>query len=150
LGLLRWPALQRWWATRHLVQLAVITRKLLTDRTTIWLIAPLSLLIHVMSAVLAWCAARSVGAPFDAIQALLLIPPIMLIAAVPISIAGWGVREKSLVLAFAYAGRSETDGFLVSVLIGASMLVVGILGGIVWLASGGPLRPPAAADQERR
>ena len=152
LGVLRWPALQRWWATRHLVQLAVIARKLLTDRATVLFIAPLSLLIHVMSAVLAWCAARSVGAPFDAIQALLLIPPILLIASVPISIAGWGVREKSLVLAFAYAGLPETDGFLVSVLLGASMFVVGIVGGIVWLVSGEPLRPiePAVTDQERR
>ena len=145
LGVLRLPVLQRWWPTRHLVQLAVIARKLLTDLETVRFIAPLSLLIHVMSAVLAWCAARAVGAPFDAIQALLLIPPIMLIASVPISIAGWGVREKSLVLAFAYAGLSETDGFLVSVLLGASMFVVGIVGGIMWLASGETLRPPAAA-----
>jgi hypothetical protein len=60
---------------------------------------------------------------------------VLLISTLPISVAGWGVREKSLVLAFAYAGLSESNGFLVSVLLGATMIVVGLVGGIVWLTS---------------
>jgi hypothetical protein len=72
------------------------------------------------------------------------VPPVLLIATIPISIAGWGVREKSLVLAFAYAGLSETDGFLVSVLLGITMFAVGLIGGAVWLASREPLGLTAA------
>jgi|GEM_PF-4410846 hypothetical protein len=45
------------------------------------------------------------------------------------TVAGWGMREKTLMLAFAaYAGLSETDGFLVSVLLGTIMFIVGVLG----------------------
>ena len=55
-------------------------------------------------------------------------------------IAGWGVREKSLVLAFAYAGLSETDGFLVSVLLGITLFAVGLVGCAVWLANREPVR----------
>ena len=51
---------------------------------------------------------------------------------IPISIAGWGVRESALVLAFFYAGLPESDGLLVSVLMGGAMFAVGILGGLVW------------------
>jgi hypothetical protein len=44
-----------------------------------------------------------------------------------------------LVLAFAYAGLSETDGFLVSVLLGITLFAVGLVGGAVWLAGREPL-----------
>ncbi len=144
-----WAFLQRWWLTRHLMQLAVTARELFLSASTVAIVVALSLVIHVLSAAIAWCAARAVGAPFDFLHALLLIPPIMLIATIPISIAGWGVREKSLVLAFAYAGLPETDGFLVSVLLGVSMFAVGLVGGLVWLVSGTPLRLSAALRGEK-
>jgi hypothetical protein len=41
---------------------------------------------------------------------------------------GWGVREKSPVLAFTYAGVAPSDGFLISVLLGATMFAIGIGG----------------------
>jgi hypothetical protein len=95
----------------------------------------------------AWCAAQAVDAPFSYFQALLLVPPVMLIATMPISVAGWGVREKSLVLAFAYAGLSQGDGFLIAVLLGATQFVVGIVGGIVWLT--GTDRAAGQAEPEK-
>jgi len=49
------------------------------------------------------------------------------------------------VLAFAYAGLPEGDGFLVSVLLGVTLLAAGIPGGIAWLIE--PNR--AKADPEK-
>jgi hypothetical protein len=60
----------------------------------------------------------------------------MLIATLPVSIAGWGVRESTMVLAFSYAGLAESDGLIVSILLGVLNLAVGAIGGIVWVASG--------------
>ena len=60
----------------------------------------------------------------------------MLIATIPVSIAGWGVRESAMVLAFSYAGLAESDGLIVSILFGAASLAIGGIGGIVWVASG--------------
>jgi len=136
---LRWNWLKRWALFRHVIQLATTARHILFSGRIIGFVMPLSLLIHVIAAAIAWCVAEAISAPFPFWLALLLLPPVMLIATVPISIAGWGVREKSLVLAFAYAGLSETDGFLISVLFGATMFVVGIIGGAVWLASRAPV-----------
>jgi hypothetical protein len=93
----------------------------------------LSLMIHLTTAAVAWSAARSVAAQLSYLDALLLVLPVMLIVTIPISIAGWGVRESALVLAFSYAGLPESDGLLVSVLMGGAMFAVGILGGLVWL-----------------
>ena len=74
------------------------------------------------------------AAPADFEQTLLLIPPIALITMLPISIAGWGVREATMMVAFGYAGLAQTDGTVVSILFGAVYFIVGGLGGLVWLA----------------
>ena len=125
--------------TRHLTQMAVTARQMLFSPQHCRTVDDALVAVHVLTAVIAWSAARAVAAPVEFWHTLLLVPPVMLIATVPISIAGWGVRENSLVLAFAYAGLSETDGFLVSVLFGITMFAVGMLGGAVWLASREPL-----------
>ena len=98
-------------------------------------IAVLSLSIHVLAVVIAWCAVRSIAAPADFEQLFMLTPPIMLITMVPISIAGWGVREATMMVAFGYAGLAQTDGTVVSILFGAVYFIVGALGGLVWIFS---------------
>ena len=65
----------------------------------------------------------------------MLIPPIMLITMMPISIAGWGVREATMMVAFGYAGLAQTDGTVVSILFGAVYFIVGAAGGLVWIFS---------------
>ena len=135
LSYLRWAWLEKWMPARHLTQLALIARKFLFSARTSAPVMALSLVIHVLAAMIAWCLAHAVDAPFGFVNALQLVPPVMLISVIPISVAGWGVRERSLVLAFAMANLSESDGFLVSVLFGTTMVIVGIVGGIVWLTS---------------
>jgi len=41
-----------------------------------------------------------------------------------------------MVLAFSSAGLPGSDGLIVSIIFGAATLVVGALGGIVWVAGG--------------
>jgi len=130
----------RWWLVRHLTQLAVKLYDLMFRSRTGTRVMLLSFASHIMTASIAWCAARAAFAPFEYAQALLLIPPVMLIVTIPISIAGWGIRESALVLAFGYAGLPQSDALLVSILFGLAMLAFGVLGGVVWLASGLKLR----------
>jgi uncharacterized membrane protein YbhN (UPF0104 family) len=139
LGSVRWPWVQRWAPTRHLTQMAVTARQILFSFRIGGGLTVLSLVVHAITAAVAWCAARSVAAPVEFGHALLLVPPVMLIATVPISIAGWGVRESTLVLAFSYAGLAESDGLIVSVLLGATGFFVGLIGGLVWLMNREPL-----------
>ena len=135
LALGRWRWLARWTLTKRLAEMAVLARTMLFSANSGPRIVVLSLLIQFMTVLIAWSLARSVAAQFELAQSFLLILPVMLIATVPISIAGWGVRESALVLAFSYAGLAEVDGLIVSVLLGGVMLAVGVVGGIVWLAS---------------
>lgn len=136
LGWLQWPWLKRWWATHHLHACSVIANRVIFSRTRGPKVAVLSLLVHVLAVVIAWCVVRSIAAPVLFWQVFQLLPPVMLITMVPISIAGWGVREASMGLAFGYAGLVASEGVNISLLFGAVTFVVGLFGGLVWIFSG--------------
>jgi uncharacterized membrane protein YbhN (UPF0104 family) len=131
----RLEILQRWSLTRHLAAAATVALGILRSPRPLGAIFSLSIVIHLLTALTAWCAARAVDADLSLLYALFLVPPVVLITVIPISIAGWGVREGAMVAAFGYAGLPPGDGLIVSLLFGASFLVIGIIGGIVWILS---------------
>jgi glycosyltransferase 2 family protein len=135
LGRLPWPWLKRWWGTHHLHACSVIANRLIFSRKRGPKIAVLSLLVHVLTVVIAWCVVQSIAAPVVFSQIFQLVPPVMLITMLPISIAGWGVREATMGLAFGYAGLMTNEGVNVSLLFGAVSFLVGAFGGLVWIFS---------------
>jgi uncharacterized membrane protein YbhN (UPF0104 family) len=135
LGRLPWPWLKRWWGTHHLHACSVIANRLIFSRERGPKLAALSLLVHVLTVVIAWCVVRSIAAPVVFGEVFQLVPPVMLITMLPISIAGWGVREATMGLAFGYAGLATTEGVNVSLLFGCVSFIIGAFGGLVWIFS---------------
>ena len=135
LGWLHWPWLERLWGMNHLHACSVIANRVTFNRESGPKIVVLSLLVHVLAVVIAWCVAQSIAAPVTFGQTFQLIPPVMLITMVPVSIAGWGVREASMGLAFGYAGLMSSEGVNVSLLFGIVSFIVGACGGLVWIFS---------------
>ena len=135
LGRLPWPWLKRWWGTHHLHACSVIANRLIFSRERGPKLAALSLLVHILTAVIAWCVVRSIAAPVLFDQIFQLVPPVMLITMLPISIAGWGVREATMGLAFGYAGLATAEGVNVSLLFGCVSFIIGAFGGLVWIFS---------------
>ncbi|QOZ27184.1 lysylphosphatidylglycerol synthase transmembrane domain-containing protein [Bradyrhizobium sp. CCBAU 51753] len=135
IGVLPWPWLRQWWATHHIHACAVIANRVLFSRAHGLKVAVLSVLIHVVTVVTAWCVVQAIAAPVTFGQIFQLLPPVMLITMMPISIAGWGVREATMALAFGYAGLVANEGVNISLLFGAVTFVVGVFGGLVWILS---------------
>ncbi|HEY5126042.1 MAG TPA: lysylphosphatidylglycerol synthase transmembrane domain-containing protein [Bradyrhizobium sp.] len=135
LGRLHWPWLKRWWGTHHLHACAVIANRIIFSPAHGPKIAVLSAAVHVLAVVIAWCVVQSIAAPVMFSQIFQLVPPVMLITMLPISIAGWGVREATMGLAFGYAGLMTNEGINVSLLFGAVSFIVGAFGGLVWILS---------------
>src|ERR1700733_10742859 len=135
LGRLPWPWLKHWGGTHHLHACSVIANRVIFSRTHGPSIAVLSLSVHVLAVVIAWCVVQSIAAPVVFGQVFQLVPPVMLITMLPISIAGWGVREATMGLAFGYAGLMTNEGVNVSLLFGAVSFIVGAFGGLVWIFS---------------
>jgi uncharacterized membrane protein YbhN (UPF0104 family) len=144
-GRLPWTWLTQWLPTKHIHACAVIANKVLFNWSRGPIVATLSLSVHVLTVIIAWAVVRSISAPADFTELFLLIPPVILITMLPISIAGWGVREATMMAAFGYAGLPQDDGLMVSLLYGAVSFAVGALGGIVWILSAEKAARGAAA-----
>ncbi|MGY8637268.1 lysylphosphatidylglycerol synthase transmembrane domain-containing protein [Bradyrhizobium sp. 14AA] len=94
-----------------------------------------ALLIHLVTAAACFALARGVGAQLSVLDAGILIPPVILLTAVPISISGWGVREGAMVACLGLAGVPSEEALSVSLLLGAVSVIVGLAGGVIWLSS---------------
>ena len=126
----------RWLVTRHITSVAEVLLKLFLSVRTAFTIGGLSIFIHLLTVAAAWGAAKSIAAPLSFTEALFLVPPVLLVSTIPISIAGWGLREGVMMVAFGYAGLHQSDGLIVSLLLGFGTFVIGLVGAIWWMLSG--------------
>jgi glycosyltransferase 2 family protein len=133
LGQVHWQWLDRWWIARHVAGTAAVAFKVVSTWRIASVVVGLSVAIHLLTIAAIWSAARSVAAPLEFWQALLLVPPVVLVSTVPVSIAGWGVREGAMMTVFSYAGLLDSDGLIISILYGAGLFAVGAVGGLVWI-----------------
>ncbi|MDO9599229.1 MAG: lysylphosphatidylglycerol synthase transmembrane domain-containing protein [Azoarcus sp.] len=83
-----------------------------------------------------FCCARAIGIGRPAAELLPLIPPVLLAMAIPLSVAGWGVREGAAALVWLLAGLPPAEGVAISVVYGVVVLVSSLPGAAVLLAGG--------------
>lgn len=96
----------------------------------------LGLVFQTLTVGATWLIARSLGVDLS-FALLAVVAPIVLLATVlPISIAGFGVREGSYVVLLAAAGVSHTDATLLSLLTGASLAAASLVGAVGLLVPG--------------
>ena len=103
-----------------------------------WLLASavtLSISAHVLNVLLAVLITRALGEPLSPVAAFAVIPAVTLIAALPISIAGWGVREGAMVIAASFVGLSAEIAVVLSLLMGLLNLGAGLPGGLLWMVT---------------
>lgn len=75
------------------------------------------------------------GIEFSFFDLLTVLPVITLIASLPVSFGGWGVREGAFVLGLALIGIPEETAFLISIQIGLLTMIATIIAGIPALLS---------------
>lgn len=108
-----------------------------------------SVLGHVNLSMIIFSLAVGLGVEISLTQCLALFPPVLLAQTVPISVAGWGVREGAMIAMFALAGVGAESTLAVSILFGLVMVVISMPGGLVWLASDTKTIKDAEAFAER-
>ena len=93
----------------------------------------LSIVMHAMTGTAIYEVARGLGLSIGLLECVVLTPPISLVTVLPISMAGWGIREAGMVTALAFAGIAAHDALIVSILFGLLLMLISIPGGIFWL-----------------
>lgn len=76
--------------------------------------------------------ANKLGANVSVLDVLLIVPTIMLVASLPISIGGWGVREAGLAVGFTALGQPASVAVATSLIIGVGGLVSALPGAVSW------------------
>jgi glycosyltransferase 2 family protein len=131
----------RWALTRPFVTVARDARRALLGRRYGLRVGAASLLLLGLSAFALYLAGRAIDVDLGLTACLLLTPPIVAIAVLPISLAGWGLREGAVVVGFGFAGIAQADALAASLLFGLLLAVVSLPGGVLWLMSGRRIQP---------
>lgn len=87
-----------------------------------------SLLIVITYMLVFVCCARALGEDLSLATLLALSPPVLMAMAIPLSVAGWGIRESAAALVWILAGLPAQQGVAISVTYGAVVLVSSLPG----------------------
>lgn len=140
--------LRRWKFSRPFGELAHDFHRLFTaPSVTIWLLI-WSLAIHLLTIIAAWTIAELLAVQVNLVDCLIVIPPIVLITMLPISIAGWGLREGAMVVGFGLVGVVPSDALAISICFGLANIIVGLPGGLLWLWSRNGIAPEIAPARD--
>ncbi len=93
----------------------------------------LSIITHLLSMTAFFMIGRGVGLDFSLQVYLVLVPPVILLTILPISLAGWGVREGAMVGFFLLIGADKSRVLTFSILYGLVALVASLPGLVVYL-----------------
>lgn len=95
----------------------------------------LTVLILAASLMSFYACAQAVGVELSASMALLVLPATLLVMALPVSVAGWGVREAGAALIWPIAGVASDAAVAASVAYGI-VATISVLPGLWWLKPG--------------
>ncbi len=127
--------LERWRITTFL---ASISRQLnsIFHRLSEWLIqGGMATAIHLLSMIAIFFIGLSVGMEESLLTFLIIVPPVILLTLIPISLAGWGVREGAMIGLFGLIGADKTVVLSMSLLYGLVLVVASLPGLYVYLTA---------------
>ncbi len=132
--------LRRWRIARGMTTLSRDARSLLFSSGWGGRITFISIGVHLISVVTIGTLALAAQLEVHWLAFLIVVPLASLLMTVPISIAGWGIREGVMVVGLGYAGMDPEQAVALSVLYGILLMAVSLPGGLVWLME--ERRPP--------
>ena len=117
---------------RGLLSLSHESRKIALNSFSGVRLTMLSVIVHFLSIVTVIILAEGMNINIQWIGIFIIIPMVSLLMVVPVSIAGWGVRESGMVIGLGYFGVDPEYALALSILYGATVLIVTLPGLLLW------------------
>jgi len=127
--------LSRWRGIRMFHELSARLHILLNNWRSVCLQLCLGVLIHVLAIFGIYFLGHSVGLVYEMATFMVIIPPAILLTIVPISLAGWGVREGAMIGLFTLLGADKVTVLSMSILYGIVLIVISIPGLYVYITA---------------
>jgi len=128
----RW---RRFRLVRGLAGLAHDGRRVLLHPVTLGAMLAVGLASALAAVTVFYALAAALGLQLSLLSCLLLVPVVLTVTAVPVSLAGWGLREGAAIFLFGLVGMEQHDALALSLCYGLLAAATSLPGGIVWLAT---------------
>jgi uncharacterized protein (TIRG00374 family) len=126
LGELEWLARNKF--TKLLYDLSHRFRAVYRSPTAIASQLVLSVIIHLLAMMAVYTVGQGVGLDYSLTVFLVVVPPVILLTIVPISLAGWGVREGGMIGLFLILGADKAKVLSMSLMYGLLLIVASLPG----------------------
>ncbi len=93
----------------------------------------ITLVAQFLTVISIYTLAQGTGIQVNLIDCIFLLPPVMLLASLPISVSGWGVREGAMIVAFGFIGVSQEAALTLSLQFALLGTAASLIGAIGWL-----------------
>lgn len=94
-----------------------------------------SAIVHFNGIIVYTILGVALGAPVNFLEFFLIVPLIFLVALLPFSFAGWGIREAGAVWLFGLVGYDKTNALSISIAFGLFLIIAGLPGAFYLLIS---------------
>ncbi len=129
----RFKLLKRFRLTRFFYDFSMRFRVILRSKKRFITQVMLSLAVHAFTILSFYAIALSIHLKVDPMTFVVIIPTVLIITIIPISLAGWGIRESAMIGLFILIGADETKVLSVSVLYGLLSVLIGIYGSYYYI-----------------
>ncbi len=116
-------------------RLAVRLNNLYTSKTVLIKHILISVLVQLLSVLVVYSVALSIEVKITLDLFLIAIPPIFLLTIIPISLAGWGVREGGMIGVFMLIGADKEEILALSIIYGLLLMISALPGAYMWVKS---------------
>ena len=95
----------------------------------------ISVIVHLFSVLTMYGLSLSLGIDLSFQMLLIAVPPVFLLTIIPISLAGWGIREGAMIGVFMLVGADQTKILAMSILYGLLLIISALPGAYFWIKS---------------
>ena len=114
-------------------RLASRLNALYKDKTVLLKHIAISVVVHLLTVMAIYAIALSINVKLDFHIFLIAIPPVFLLMIVPLSLAGWGIREGAMVGILMLVYEDKTKILAISILYGILLIISALPGSYFWI-----------------
>ena len=121
----------------YVLRISERLNKILHDLPSISFHLSIGILIHLFSIINIYLIGQSVGLEYDLLTMAVIVPPVILLTLIPVSLAGWGIREGAMIGLFSLIGATTANVLSMSILYGIILIIASLPGLYIFLHKNG-------------
>jgi len=95
----------------------------------------ISVVVHLFSVLTMYGLSLALDLHLSFQTLLIAVPPVFLLTIIPLSLAGWGIREGAMIGVFMLVGADQTKILAMSILYGLLLIISALPGSYFWIKS---------------